>query len=81
MLWGIPGALIGALLALRLGGWLLLVLGLVALALGVVLLRRGRAVYALPLLLGLLLLRGAALPQVNVVPGLYEVTGTVMDAP
>ena len=49
MLWGIPGALIGALLALRLGGWLLLVLGLVALALGVVLLRRGRAVYALPL--------------------------------
>ena len=81
MLWGIPGALIGALLALRLGGWLLLVLGLVALALGVVLLRRGRAVYALPLLLGLLLLRGAALPQVNVVPGLYEVTGAVMDAP
>ena len=81
MLWGIPGALIGALLALRLGGWLLLVLGLVALALGVVLLRRGRTVYALPLLLGLLLLRGAALPQVNVVPGLYEVTGAVMDAP
>ena len=81
MLWGIPGALTGALLALRLGGWLLLLLGLAALALGVVLLRRGRAVYALPLLLGLLLLRGAALPQVNVVPGLYEVTGTVMDAP
>ena len=33
MLWGIPGALTGALLALRLGGWLLLLLGLLLLLL------------------------------------------------
>lgn len=81
MLWGIPGALAGALLGLRLGGGLLLILGLVALALGLFLLRRGRAVYALPLFLGLLLLRGAILPYAVVVPGEYEVEGTVIDAP
>ena len=81
MLWGIPGALAGALLALHLGRGSLLVLGLAALALGVFLLLRGRAVYALPLFLGLLLLRGAILPYVTVAPGEYEVTGTVVDAP
>ncbi len=81
MLWGIPGALAGAFLALHLGRGSLLVLGLAALALGVFLLLRGRAVYALPLFLGLLLLRGAILPHVTVAPGEYEVTGTVVDAP
>ena len=81
MLWGIPGALLGALLALRLGAGLLWGLGAVTLILGLFLLRRGRAVYALPLLLGLLLLRGALLPCVSVTPGLYEVTGTVSDTP
>ena len=69
MLWGIPGALAGAFLALHLGRGSLLVLGLAALALGVFLLLRGRAVYALPLFLGLLLLRGAILPLVTVAPG------------
>ena len=53
MLWGIPGTLIGALLAVRLGGWLLLLLGLAAVAAGAILLRRGKALYALPLLFGL----------------------------
>ena len=43
MLWGIPGTLMGALLALRLGAGVLWVLGLGALALGVFLLVRGRA--------------------------------------
>lgn len=81
MLWGIPGTLIGALLAVRLGGWLLLLLGLVAVAAGAILLRRGKALYALPLLFGLLLLRGAILPHVTVTPGFYEITGTVADAP
>ena len=81
MLWGIPGAIAGALLAVRGNGWLLLFLGLAAVALGAFLLRRGRAVYALPLLLGLLLLRGAASPHVIVTPGVYAVTGTVTDAP
>ena len=81
MLWGIPGAIAGALLAVRANGWLLLSLGLAAVALGAFLLRRGRAVYALPLLLGLLLLRGAASPHVIVTPGVYAVTGTVTDAP
>ncbi len=81
MLWGIPGALLGALTAVRLGGWLLLVLGLAAVALGVVLLRRGKTVYALPLFLGLLLLRGAILPRVTLIPGTYRVTGTVLDLP
>ena len=81
MLWGIPGALAGAFLALHLGRGSLLVLGLAALALGVFLLLGGRAVYALPLFLGLLLLRGAILPYVTVAPGEYEITGTVVDAP
>ena len=81
MLWGIPGTLIGALLAVRLGGWLLLLLGLVAVAAGAILLRRGKAVYALPLFLGLLLLRGAVLPYARVMPGRYEVAGTVVDTP
>ena len=81
MLWGIPGALTGGLLALRLGRWPLLVLGLVALVLGVPFLVRGKAVFALPLFLGLLLLRGAILPQVVVTSGEYEVTGTIIDAP
>ena len=81
MLWGIPGTLMGALLALRLGRGSLLVLGLAALSLGVFLLLRGRAVYALPLFLGLLLLRGAILPYAVVEPGAYEVTGTVVDTP
>ena len=81
MLWGIPGALAGALLALRLGAALLWGAGLAALILGILLLRRGKAVYALPLLLGLLLLRGAIFPHVIVTPGIYEVTGTVMDSP
>lgn len=81
MLWGIPGAIAGALLAVRWNGWLLLSLGLVAVALGAFLLWRGQAVYALPLLLGLLLLRGAASPHVIVTPGVYAVTGTVTDAP
>ena len=73
MLWGIPGALMGALLALRLNRWPLLALGIVALALGVLLLFRGKAVFALPLFLGLLLLRGAILPAVVVTPGEYEI--------
>lgn len=81
MLWGIPGTLAGALLALRLGRWPLLVLGLVTLALGVFLLVRGRAVFALPLFLGLLLLRGAILPYAVVDPGEYAITGTVVDTP
>ena len=81
MLWGIPGALIGALLAVRLGAVILWPLGLAAVILGVFLLRRGKAVYALPLLLGLLLLRGAVSPHVIVTPGVYAVTGTVTDAP
>lgn len=81
MLWGIPGALMGALLALRLNRWPLLALGIVALALGVLLLFRGKAVFALPLFLGLLLLRGAILPAVVVTPGEYEITGTVVDLP
>ncbi len=81
MLWGIPGALLGALLALCLGAGLLWPLGAAALVLGLFLLRRGRAVYALPLLLGLLLLRSAVLPYVSVTPGVYEVTGTVSDTP
>ena len=42
MLWGIPGTLMGALLALHLGRWSLLVLGLAALSLGVFLLLRGQ---------------------------------------
>ena len=81
MLWGIPGTLLGALLAVRLGGWLLLVLGLAALGAGVFLLRRGKAFFAFPLLLGLLLLRGAILPYAVVTPGFYRVTGTVLDVP
>ena len=81
MLWGIPGTLLGALLAVRLGGWLLLVLGLAALGLGAFLLRRGKAFFAFPLLLGLLLLRGAILPYAVVTPGFYRVTGTVLDLP
>ena len=81
MLWGIPGALAGALLWLYLGrGWLL-VLGLAALGGGVLLLLRGKAVYALPLFLGLLLLRGAILPHCAVVRANYQVTGVVADAP
>ena len=81
MLWGIPGTLLGALLALRLGGGALLGLGLAMLGLGVLLLVKGKAAYALPLLLGLLLLRGAVLPPVAVTPGVYRVTGVVADAP
>ena len=81
MLWGIPGALLGAFLVLRLGAGLLWALGAAALAAGVFLLLRGKSVYALPLFLGLLLLRGAILPYVRVTPGRYEVTGTVTDAP
>ncbi|MBR0356317.1 MAG: ComEC/Rec2 family competence protein [Clostridia bacterium] len=81
MLWGISGALLGALLALHLGGGTLLLLGLAALALGVLLLLRGKALYALPLFLGLLLLRGAILPYVTVTRGVYTVTGTVIDGP
>lgn len=81
MLWGIPGTLAGALLAVRLGAAVLWPLGVAAVALGAWLLRRGRAVYALPLFLGLLLLRGAVLPSVTVTPGLYTVQGTVTDAP
>lgn len=81
MLWGILGALLGAFLALRLGTGPLWGLGAVALALGVFLLLRGRPVYALPLLLGLLLLRGAILPYARVIPGRYEVAGTVVDTP
>ncbi len=81
MLWGIPGALGGALLAVRLGAGILWPLGAAALLGGILLLRRGRAVYALPLLFGLLLLRGAVLPHVQVTPGVYAVTGTVVDAP
>ena len=81
MLWGIPGALVGALLALRLGGGLLLIMGLAAIALGVLLLVRGKAVYALSLFLGLLLLRGGLLPYAQVTPGEYMVTGTVVDEP
>ena len=81
MLWGIPGALAGALLAVRLGAGLLWPLGAGAVALGVFLLRRGKAAYALPLLLGLLLLRGAILPCAAVTPGTYQITGTVLDAP
>ena len=81
MLFGIPGALLGAFLALRLDGPSLLLMGLVALAPALLLLRRGRALYALPLLLGLLLLRGAILPHVRVTPGVYSVTGLVSDAP
>ncbi len=80
MLWGIPGALLGAFLAVRLGAAVLWGAGLAAVALGVFLLLRGRAVYALPLLMGLLLLRGAVLPPVRVTPGSYEITGTVSDA-
>ena len=79
MLWGIPGVLLGAFLAMRLNGWLLLGAGLAAVLLGLFCLWQGRPVYALPLLFGLLLLRGAILPPVTVVPGLYEVTGTVID--
>lgn len=81
MLWGIPGALGGALLAVRLGAGILWPLGVAAVLGGILLLRRGKAIYALPLLFGLLLLRGAVLPHVAVVPGEYAVTGTVMDAP
>ena len=81
MLWGIPGALLGAFLALRLGAGLLWCLGLAALVLGAFLLARGKAVYALPLFLGLLLLRGAVLPYARVMPGRYEVAGTVVDTP
>ena len=81
MLWGILGALTGALLAVRLGAAALWSLGSVALAAGAFLLRRGKTVYALPLFLGLLLLRGAILPCVIVTPGVYAVTGTVLDAP
>ena len=81
MLWGIPGALLGAFLALRLGAGLLWCLGLAALVLGAFLLVRGKAVYALPLFLGLLLLRGAVLPYARVMPGRYEVAGTVVDTP
>ena len=81
MLWGIPGILAGAYLALRLGGTLLWGAGLVAVGLGVLLLQKGRTVYALPLFLGLLLIRGAVLPSVTVIPGVYAVTGTVLDAP
>lgn len=81
MLWGIPGTLLGALLAVRLGAGLLWAMGVAALLLGVLLLRRGHGVYALPLLCGLLLLRGAILPWAMVVPGQYEVTGVVLDAP
>lgn len=81
MLWGIPGALAGALLAVRLGAAILWPLGLAALTLGILLLRRARGVFALPLFLGLLLLRGALLPYAVVAPGTYEVTGTVIDAP
>jgi len=81
MLWGIPGTLLGAFLALRLGAGSLWALGLCAGALGVFLLLRGRALFALPLFLGLLLLRGAILPYVTVIPGPYELTGTVIDTP
>ena len=81
MLWGIPGALAGALLAVRLGAAVLWPLGVAAVGLGALLLRRKRTVYALPLILGLLLLRGAAFPCVAVTAGEYTVTGTVMDAP
>lgn len=81
MLWGIPGALLGALLALRLGAGILWALGIGAVALGVFLLIRGKAVYALPLFLGLLLLRGAILPYAVVPRRLYDVTGVVCEAP
>ncbi len=81
MLWGIVGALLGAFLALHLGRWPLLLLGFSALASGVFALLRGRAVFALPLFLGLLLLRGAILPAIVVTPGEYAITGTVVDAP
>ena len=81
MLWGIPGVLAGALLALRLGAAALWIGGAAALVLGVCLLFKGKAWYALPLFLGLLLLRGAMLPCVTVPRGVYEVTGTVADLP
>ena len=81
MLWGIPGVLAGALLATRLGASLLWPLGGIALGLGVFLLRKGKAAYALPLLLGLVLLRGAILPAVEMIPGEYTLTGTVIDEP
>lgn len=81
MLWGIPGVLTGAFLAVRLGAGFLWGLGLVAVGLGVLLLRKGKTVYALPLFLGLLLLRGAVLPHAAVLSGEYALTGTVSDAP
>ena len=81
MLWGIPGVLAGAFLTVRLGAGFLWGLGLVAVGLGVLLLRKGKTVYALPLFLGLLLLRGAVLPHAAVLPGEYALTGTVSDAP
>lgn len=81
MLWGIPGVLAGAFLAMRLGAAVLWVAGVLAAALGVFLLLKGKTAYALPLFLGLLLLRGALLPYVRVIPGTYEITGTVSDAP
>ena len=46
MLWGIPGALLGAWLAVRLGAGWLWGLGCAALLLGAFLLWKGRAVYA-----------------------------------
>ena len=81
MLWGIPGVMAGALLAVRLGAAALWIGGVAAVGLGVFLLWKGRTAYALPLLLGLLLLRGAILPYPTVIPGTYAVTGTVTDAP
>jgi len=81
MLWGIPGVLLGAFLATMLGAGLLWPLGAAALLLGLFLLRREKTFFALPLLLGLLLIRGALLPAVEVIPGTYLVAGTVMDIP
>ena len=82
MLWGIPGALVGALLALRLGGRLLLVLGLVTLALGACLLLAGEGrLRPAPAPVGLLLLRGAVLPQGGWSPGNMGLRAPSMDEP
>ena len=81
MLPGMVGALAGAIVAVKLGNPSLWLLGLWGVALGAFALVRRWEWFALPLFFGLLLLRGALTPTVEVPAGTYPISGTVINRP
>lgn len=81
VLWCAIGALIGGVLSLHLGSVWLLVLGLLALAGGFYLLYKRMRLCLLPLMLGLVLIRGVFLPRDTLLSGTYLVSGQVISLP